>query len=176
MNQARIDKYEARSKRSAIAAGIGIFLMFAGMIASGAYSGMAEKERRNDPIYRKELEKKEAEERKLREQELETERQRYLLEQEKLKVAKENKRLDVEREKKAQTLSEIDALSEVPEFCSEYSYIDRAYRVLSAVKDGFVDEEVKYRALSVIDDFSNACVSKAAKSRFNKIINDIEAL
>lgn len=177
MNELKIKKLNLKSSISAIASVVSFIGCVIFGIASSAYSSAAENEKMNDPVYREEVKKREEEERKLAAQRAEADRQRYLYLQEKQKADAENRRLQKERDKKDEALREISGiLDDADRDMDDYERVDAAYKVLTIMKDGGFDEQVKYRALSCISALAKHSEERKTERKIEGIGDEIESL
>ena len=182
MNESKVTKYENKSSGCTI----GAILSFIGTIAlavlSNVYSGKAENERRRDPEYLAEVRRQEAEKHELAMKEAEARKQRYIYEQEKLKIDEANRKLDAEREeaanaqkKKNDALEAIKDIQDQADDMEDYELIDSAYSLLELAKD-CKDEQVKYRALACMTELERQSVGWKAKQKLESIAGEIEKL
>lgn len=169
-------KTERLAKKAGQSMVIGVVSFIASVIAvviSSGYATAAEQERMNDPEYKAEQEKLRQEEQKMRALELETQRQKYALEQEKMKMNAENKRLSAIRENSVEALEKIDKIAEATGELDDYGYVDAAYRIAELFEDAELEDRVKYRAAATISGFIPYTTSSETDKKLEEIIGKI---
>lgn len=170
-----VEKLEKKARGSVGVGIVSLVISVIGFIAACGYSDEAEKERRRDPVYLEELHKKEARRQALREKELEAERERYILEQEKLKVDAENKRLSDIQEMNTKALETLDSWSSTDDL-DDYGLVDAAYQILDILEQDGITEQVKFRGMKRIAEFRNCCVSRDTHRRLEEILAKARSL
>ena len=170
MNNPKIEKLIKKLNRTSLAAGVSFLTMILALIASAGYSEMIEAERRNDPEYLAKLEKEREEAKRLREKELD-------LQREKLEVEKENKRLDGIREVNFNAMRKIDELIDEldgPGDYGDYTRVDVAYRILDILKQEGIDDQTRYRGLSAISSLEDSCVHSRTVDKLKELMHKVE--
>lgn len=175
MAKTTVEKLEKKARGSVGVGVVSLLVSVIGFIAACGYSDEAEKERRRDPAYLEELRKREAQREAMREKELEAEKQRYILEQEKLKVEAENKRLSDIQAMNTEALEMLDGWAD-PEDLDDYGLIDAAYQILDILSKDGVSEQVKYRGMKRISEFRNFCVSRDTCRKLEEILIKAKSL
>lgn len=174
MNEAKINSLNKKAGNSMLLGILGIIGSVIAFAMGASYSSEAEAERMRDPQYQEALRKREAEQRALREKELEAEKQRYILEQEKLKAAEENRKLSAVQDLNAKAREAIEAVD--ADDLDDYGIIDAAYRIMDILSQEGITEQVRYRGLAKISSFKDYTEKTATDEKLDEILAKIERL
>lgn len=110
-----------------------------------------------------------------KEKELEAEKQRYILEQEKLKVDQENKRLSSIQAMNVEAMETLEEYTDLSDL-DDYGLVDAAYKIMDILKKEGITEQVKYRGLAKISAFKDYTTSSDTDKKLDEIIHKIERL
>lgn len=110
-----------------------------------------------------------------KEKELEAEKQRYILEQEKLKVDQENKRLSSIQAMNVEAMETLEEYTDLSNL-DDYGLVDAAYKIMDILKKEGITEQVKYRGLAKISAFKDYTTSSDTDKKLDEIIHKIERL
>ena len=110
-----------------------------------------------------------------KEKELEAEKQRYILEQEKLKVDQESKRLSLIQAMNVEAMETLEEYTDLSDL-DDYGLVDAAYKIMDILKKEGITEQVKYRGLAKISAFKDYTTSSDTDKKLDEIIHKIERL
>ena len=193
----KIDELSKKARGSGVFGVVSILLGAVGLWLSYGYSSEAdrviESERANNPEYQTLLRKREEQERidrekdradqqqrylansAVREKELEAQKERYIYEQEKLKVDQENKRISDIQAMNTDAMALLDKY-ETPSELDDYGLIDAAYEIMDILKQEGITEQVKYRGLKRISEFKGYTDKRSTDEKLDGIIAKIERM
>lgn len=174
MNEARINSLNKKAGNSIILGILGIIGSVIAFAMGASYSNEAEAERMRDPQYQEALRKREAEQRALRMKQIEAEKERYILEREKLKVDEENRKLSAVQDLNAKALEEIEEFD--PDDLDDYGIIDAAFKIMDILRQEGITEQVKYRGLAKISSFKDYTEESKTDEKLDEILGKIERL
>ena len=197
MEKDRIEVLSGKSRVSTVAGVIGVVVGIIGLFLGKGYSDEANREietrKATNPEYQamvrqqKEWERAQQEKERIdnqqryladksvREKQLEADKQRYILEQERLKVENENKKLSDIQEMNKDAMATLDQY-ENPTNLDDYGLIDAAYEIMDILKQEGISEHVKYRGLKRVSEFKNFTEKRSTDEKLDGIIAKIERL
>ena len=197
MEKDRIEVLSGKSRVSTVAGVIGVVAGIIGLFLGKGYSDEANREietrKATNPEYQamvrqqKEWERAQQEkeridnqqrylaDRSVKEKQLEADRQRYILEQERLKVESENKKLSDIQEMNKDAMATLNQY-ENPTNLDDYGLIDAAYEIMDILKQEGINEQVKYRGLKRVSEFKNFTEKRSTDEKLDGIIAKIERL
>ena len=111
----------------------------------------------------------------VKEKELEAQKERYIYEQEKLKVDQENKRMSDIQAMNTDAMALLDKY-ENPTELDDYGLIDAAYEIMDILKQEGITEQVKYRGLKRISEFKGYTDKRSTDEKLDGIIAKIERM
>ena len=111
----------------------------------------------------------------VKEKELEAQKERYIYEQEKLKVDQENKRMSDIQAMNTDAMALLDKY-ENPTELDDYGLIDAAYEIMDILKQEGITEQVKYRGLKRISEFKSYTDKRSTDEKLDGIIAKIERM
>ena len=111
----------------------------------------------------------------VKEKELEAQKERYIYEQEKLKVDQENKRMSDIQAMNTDAMALLDKY-ENPTELDDYGLIDAAYEIMDILKQEGITEQVKYRGLKRISEFKTYTDKRSTDEKLDGIIAKIERM
>lgn len=193
----KIEELSRKSRGSGVFGVVSIVFGIIGLVLSYGYSQEADRtieaERAANPEYQALLKAREEQDRidrdkdradqqqrylansAVREKELEAQKERYIYEQEKLKVDQENKRLSDIQAMNTDAMALLDKY-ENPTELDDYGLIDAAYEIMDILKQEGITEQVKYRGLKRISEFKSYTDKRSTDEKLDGIIAKIERM
>jgi len=193
----KIEELSKKSRGSGVFGVVSIVFGIIGLVLSYGYSQEADRtieaERAANPEYQALLKAREEQDRidrdkdradqqqrylansAVREKELEAQKERYIYEQEKLKVDQENKRLSDIQAMNTDAMALLDKY-ENPTELDDYGLIDAAYEIMDILKQEGITEQVKYRGLKRISEFKGYTDKRSTDEKLDGIIAKIERM
>lgn len=193
----KIDELSRKARGSGVFGAVSIVFGIIGLVLSYGYSQEADRtieaERAANPEYQALLRKREEQERidrekdrvdqqqrylansAVKEKELEAQKERYIYEQEKLKLDQENKRLSDIQAMNTDAMALLDKY-ENPTELDDYGLIDAAYEIMDILKQEGITEQVKYRGLKRISEFKGYTDKRSTDEKLDGIISKIERM